>query len=89
MTKLRFVKAWGPNKPGDIKDTASQATVHWLVDIYKFAVIEPDNPIATALPVSPVADVTAPKAIPKAPRDKMLISPVAAKSGKGHIRGRE
>ena len=27
MAKLRFIKAWGPNKPGDIKDAASQAFV--------------------------------------------------------------
>jgi len=87
MTKLRFVKAWGPNKPGDIKDTASQATVHWLVDIYKFAVIEPDNLIATALPVSTVADVTAPKYVErelykyirKPPKDKMTKGPIGAK----------
>jgi hypothetical protein len=45
MTRLRFIKPWGPNKPGDIKDTASQATVHWLVDVYKFAVIEPEQDI--------------------------------------------
>ena len=41
MAKLRFIKAWGPNKPGDIKETESKATIYWLVDVYKFAVIEP------------------------------------------------
>jgi len=87
MTKLRFVKAWGPNKPGDIKDTASQATVHWLVDIYKFAVIEPDNPIGTAEPVGAVTDATAPKPVErdlykyvrKPQRDKMTKGPTGAK----------
>ena len=79
MAKLRFIKAWGPNKPGDIKNAASQATVHWLVDIYKLAVIEPDNPIATALPAVPVTDVTASKFIRKAPKDKMTKGPIGAK----------
>ena len=74
MTKLRFVKAWGPNKPGDIKDTASQATIHWLVDVYKLAVIEPDNPIATAPPAAPETDVAVPKFIRNAPKDKMTRS---------------
>lgn len=44
MTKLRFIKPWGPYKPGDIKDNASGSTIHWLVDVYKFAVIKSDEP---------------------------------------------
>jgi len=74
MTKLRFIKAWGSNKPGDIKDAASQTTVHWLVDIYKLAVIEPDNPVATGPRATPVTDVAVPKFIRQAPKDKMTRS---------------
>ena len=87
MTKLRFIKAHGDKQAGDIQMTESATTVHWLVDVYKVAVI--DVPTVTAKPIMPVTDVTAPKTIPKAPRDKMLISPLRAKSGKGHIRGGE
>jgi len=87
MTRLRFIQPWGPYKPGDIKDTDSKTNIHWLVDIYKFAVIEPDNLIATALPVSPVTDVTAPKYVErelykyirKPPKDKMTKGPIGAK----------
>jgi len=87
MVKLRFIQPWGPYKPGEIKETASLTTVHWLVDVYKFAVIEPDNPIATAPPVAPVTDATAPKFVEcdtykyirKPPRDKMTKRPIGAK----------
>ena len=41
MTKLRFIKPWGPYKPGDLHEPKSANTVHMLVDVYKFAVIEP------------------------------------------------
>ena len=63
----------------EIKETASLTTVHWLVDIYKFAVIEPDNPVATAKPAEVITDATAPecdlyKYIRKPPKDKMTRS---------------
>ena len=74
MTKLRYIKPHGPNKVGDIQVTESATTVRWLVKVYKVAVIEPDNPIATAEPVAPVADVTAQKFLRYAPKDKMTHS---------------
>jgi len=77
MTKLRFVKAWGPNKPGDIKDTASQATVHWLVDIYKFAVIEPT--FAPALPPAPEPERDLYKYVRKPQQHKMVTGAPRAK----------
>jgi hypothetical protein len=75
MTKLRFIKPWGPYKPGETKETDQKSTIHWLVDVYKFAVIEtPDNPIATAPPDDTITDTTAQKFIRNAPRDKMTKS---------------
>jgi len=79
MVKLRFIQPWGSYKPGEIKETASLTTVHWLVDVYKFAVIEPDNPVATAKPAEVIMDATAPecdlyKYIRKPPKDKMTRS---------------
>ena len=53
MTRLRFIKSWGPNKPGDIKLTDSKSTVHWLVDVYKFAVIETGKPAPVIEPTKP------------------------------------
>lgn len=41
MTRLRFIKDWGPYKAGNIMVTESPTTVMWLVDRYGFAVIEP------------------------------------------------
>jgi hypothetical protein len=87
MVKLRFIQTWGPYKPGDIKDNPSPATVHWLVDVYKFAVIEPDNPVATAEPIETITDATAPKPVErdiykyirKPQRDKMTRGPIGAK----------
>jgi len=84
MVKLRFIQPWGSYKPGEIKETASLTTVHWLVDVYKFAVIEPDNPIATAKPAEVITDATAPecdlyKYIRKPQRDKMTKRPIGAK----------
>lgn len=70
MVKLRFICPWGPYKVGDIKETASGTTIKWLVDIYKFAVIEPPK-IAFA-PKSYVSTFTAPKNIFEAPKDKMV-----------------
>jgi hypothetical protein len=40
MTKLRFIKQWAQHKPGDVMETASKTTAHWLVDVYKVAVID-------------------------------------------------
>jgi len=73
MTKLRFIKAWGPYKPGDIKEAESPVTIHWLVKVYKFAVIEPDTPAKIEpVPVKtePVPDLN--KYIRKPQRDKMV-----------------
>lgn len=70
MTKLRFIKDWGPHRVGEVSITESQTTVHWLVDVYKVAKI--DVPTFTAKPVKVVTDATAQKAIYKAPRDKMV-----------------
>lgn len=74
MTRIRFIKPWGPKKAGDIQETESPTTVRWLVEVYKVAIIEPDNPIATAEPAEPVTDVAVPKFIRKSPRDKMTRS---------------
>ena len=70
MTKLRFIRPHGDKKAGDIQETESATTVHWLVDVYKVAKI--DVPTFTAKPVKVVTDATAQKAIYKAPRDKMV-----------------
>jgi hypothetical protein len=40
MATLRFVKLWGPYKVGDIKNTDSACTVHYLTKVYKVAVAE-------------------------------------------------
>lgn len=44
MTRLRFIKSWGPYKSGDLHEPKNTNTVHMLVEVYKFAVIEPDVP---------------------------------------------
>lgn len=79
MTRLRFIKPWGPYNPGDTHYPQQANTVRWLVDVYKVAVIEPDNPVATAEPGSFMADVTAPKYLRKSPRNKMVAEPPKAK----------
>lgn len=92
-TRLRFIKDHGDKKAGDTQETESPTTVMWLVERHRVAVIEPDNPIATAEPAEPVIDLTGPisepKYLRKAPLDKMVDSPVAAKSGKGRSWGRD
>ena len=74
MVKLRFIKPWGTYKPGDLLESRNANTVHMLVNIYKFAVIEQDNPVATAEPSGVVTDVAVPKFIRQAPKDKMTRS---------------
>lgn len=88
MIRLRFIKDHGDKKAGDIQDTESPTTVMWLVERHKVAVIEPDNPIATPQPAEPVTDYSAQKFLRQAPVDKMVNSPVEAKSGKGRTRDR-
>lgn len=78
-TRLRFIKPWGPYKVGDIKVTESSATAFYLVERHKVAVVEPE-PIAEPVPEQ--------KFLRQAPVDKMVNSPVAAKSGKGRTWGR-
>jgi len=83
MTTLRFIHPWGPYKPGDLHEPGNANTVHMLVDVYKFAVIEPDNPVATAEPepFEPfMAEWTAPKYLRRPGQHKMMQSPKGAKS---------
>jgi hypothetical protein len=80
MTKLRFIKPWGPYKPGDLHEPKNANTIHMLVDVYKFAVIEPDNPIATAEPTDITTDTTIPKYLRRPGRNKMMQEPQGAKS---------
>lgn len=88
MTRLRFIKDWGPYKAGNILVTESPTTVMWLVDRYGFAVIdplpEPDNPVATAEPQEPDADYTVPKFLRAPARDKAVKSPRKAKRETPH-----
>jgi len=84
MVKLRFIQPWGPYKPGDLHEPKNANTIHMLVDVYKFAVIEPDNLIATAESAEVVKDAKATerdmyKYIRKPQRDKMTKGPIAAK----------
>ena len=77
MTRLRFIKSWGPYKPGDIKENPSGSTIHWLVDVYKFAVIELAPPPAPAPALALAPDLY--KYVRKPQRDKMVTRPKAAK----------
>ena len=43
VTKLRFIKDWGPYKKGQLHYTLSPTTVHYLVDVYKVAKVEADK----------------------------------------------
>lgn len=79
MTRLRFIKYWGPYKPGDTHEPKNANTVHMLIDVYKLAVIEPDNPVATAEPDPFITDVTALKYLRKPQRNKMVAGPPKAK----------
>lgn len=78
-TRLRFIKPWGHYKVGDIKLTESPTTVLYLVERHKVAVIDELVP-------EPVPEL---KFLRTAPRDKMVDSPVEAKSGKRRTWGRD
>lgn len=43
VTKLRFVKDWGPYKKGQLHYTTSPTTIHYLVDVYGVAKVETDK----------------------------------------------
>jgi len=40
VTKLRFVKDWGPYKKGQLHYTTSPTTVHYLIDVYGVTKVE-------------------------------------------------
>ena len=88
MAKLRFIKPWGDWRPGDTHEPKNANTIHLLVDVYKLAVIEPDNPVATAEPAESVTEAMAPKLpernlykyVRKPHRNKMMTQAPRAKN---------
>jgi hypothetical protein len=77
MAKLRFIKRWGPYRPGDVHEPNHANTVHMLVDVYKLAVIEPDAPASEEPKPEPERDLY--KYIRKPQQHKMVSGAPKAK----------
>lgn len=76
MVKLRYIKAHGPYKPGDVQLTSSSTTVHYLTQVYKVAIVDEGKPD----PFIPVQ--AAEKAFLRPQRDKMARGSLG-KGGRG------
>jgi hypothetical protein len=81
MTKLRFIKPWGPYQPGDLHEPKNANTIHMLVDVYKFAVVEPEEPAKPGIVPEPDPEPERDlyKYIRKPQQHKMVTGPPRAK----------